>query len=161
MIQIFLSKASSPWFSLLTGILAQSQTVRSVRGAGATNPEVPSLDRAICNDSAVEIGNISPLRIASVFFVLAASALGIILPFIPEVASRDTTLGRKSRLFWEEVFFILKHIGTGVIVATAFVHLIYEATVELESPCINLSYKPLSPVLSMSSLGIIFLCIVG
>lgn len=141
---------------MMAALAAQPQTAISARAA-ATNPGVPSSAGGTCSSSGIAIGGITPLRIASVFIVLASSTVGILLPFIPEIASRNTTLGKKTKIFYEELFFTLKHVGTGVIIATAFVHLSYEAMVDLESPCLNLSYKPLSPVLSMCSLGLIFL----
>ncbi|KAK9893375.1 hypothetical protein P389DRAFT_20454 [Cystobasidium minutum MCA 4210] len=62
----------------------------------------------------------------------------------------------KSHRTWDETFFVLRHFGTGVVTATAFVHLSYESMVELESPCIHLVYKPLAGVLQMVALAIVF-----
>jgi zinc transporter 1/2/3 len=99
----------------------------------------------------------SNLRIAAIFIVLISSTLGIVLPFLPQLATNKLSKSSKARRFWDETFFVLKYAGAGVIIATAFVHLTYEAFVQLESPCITLAYAPLAPVLSMSSLSVIFL----
>lgn len=116
--------------------------------------------------------HIQNLRIAAIFIVLASSVAGILIPFIPQLASSlsrskgDTTSNTSSKerkpskskhKTWDETFFILRHFGTGVVVATAFVHLSYESITELESPCIDLVYKPLGAVLQMIALGLVFL----
>ncbi|SPO39877.1 uncharacterized protein PSFLO_05358 [Pseudozyma flocculosa] len=58
--------------------------------------------------------------------------------------------------WWDECFFISKYLGAGVILATAFVHLTYEAFIQLTSPCIHLAYAPTAPAISMASLFLIF-----
>lgn len=81
----------------------------------------------------------------------------MILPFIPRLASSTSSKASRARRIGDETFFILKYVGAGVVVATGFVHLAYESIVELESPCLNLIYQPLAPVLQMVGLALVFL----
>jgi hypothetical protein len=68
------------------------------------------------------------LRIASIFILLAASLLGALLPV---VSSRTTVLRMP-----KSVFFICKHTGTGVIIATAWMHLLSSAVEALHHECL-------------------------
>ncbi|SPO46717.1 uncharacterized protein PSANT_04403 [Moesziomyces antarcticus] len=115
------------------------------------------------------------LHIAAIFVVFVSSSIGIVLPFVPLwLKSRPTSAANDDgdqhthghghghasgmpRTWWDEVFFIGKCFGAGVILATAFVHLTYEAFIQLSSPCLNLAYSPMAPAISMASLFAIFL----
>lgn len=67
------------------------------------------------------------LRISAVFVILIGSLLGTLLPIF---------LARSSRLRVPKLaFFIAKYFGSGVIVATAFIHLLAPANEALGSPC--------------------------
>lgn len=67
------------------------------------------------------------LRISSIFVIGAGSFLGAVVPII---------LARSSRLQVPKVaFFIAKYFGSGVIIATAFIHLLAPANEALGSPC--------------------------
>lgn len=74
------------------------------------------------------------LRVSAIFVILVGSLLGTILPI---VLARSAGL-RVPQL----VFFILKYFGSGVIIATAFIHLLAPAVEALGSPCID----PNSPI---------------
>lgn len=75
----------------------------------------------------VDLGN-RGLRIASIFIILAASLLGALLP----IFSSRTTLFRMPK----SLFFICKHTGTGVIIATAWMHLLSPAVEALHHECL-------------------------
>lgn len=75
----------------------------------------------------VDLGN-RGLRIASIFIILAASLLGALLPVI----SSRTALFRMPK----SIFFICKHTGTGVIIATAWMHLLSPAVEALHHECL-------------------------
>ncbi|CAH0020695.1 unnamed protein product [Clonostachys rhizophaga] len=70
------------------------------------------------------------LRIASIFIILVASAIGAIIPIF---------LARKSKSsrVQELIFSICKYTGTGVIIATAWLHLLVPAAAELSDPCLE------------------------
>ncbi|KAI1380177.1 Zinc/iron permease [Hypoxylon crocopeplum] len=92
------------------------------------------------------------LHTVGLFLVLAASIFGAGFP----VAAK--------KISWlkvpEKVFFACKHFGTGVLIATAFVHLLPTAWFSLSDPCLpdlfTKQYPPLPGVIMMGSLFILF-----
>ncbi|KAK4165453.1 putative transporter [Cladorrhinum sp. PSN259] len=69
------------------------------------------------------------LRICSIFVVFFGSALGALLPI---------WLARSSRLrVPQHCFFVAKYFGTGVIMATAFMHLLSPASENLKEQCLQ------------------------
>ncbi|KUI62301.1 Zinc-regulated transporter 2 [Cytospora mali] len=67
------------------------------------------------------------LRISSIFVILIGSFLGAVVPII---------LARSERMrVPKTAFFVAKYFGSGVIIATAFVHLLAPANEALGSPC--------------------------
>lgn len=72
------------------------------------------------------------VRIASVFVLLFLSALGC---FFPIVAPRITVFTVSGKLL-----FVAKYFGSGVIIATAFIHLLGEAEEYFASPCLGVSW---------------------
>ncbi|KAK7428112.1 hypothetical protein QQZ08_005351 [Neonectria magnoliae] len=93
-----------------------------------------------------------PLHIAAVFMVMFASCLGAGFP----VAAKKIK-GLKAP---PKVFFACKHFGTGVLVATAFVHLLPTAFGSLTNPCLpdlfTTDYPALPGVIMMGSMFILF-----
>ncbi|KAI1769428.1 Zinc/iron permease [Hypoxylon sp. FL1150] len=93
------------------------------------------------------------LHIVGLFLVLAASIFGAGFP----VAAK--------KISWlkvpEKVFFACKHFGTGVLIATAFVHLLPTAWFSLSDPCLpdlfTVNYPPLPGVIMMGSLFCLFI----
>ncbi|KAH8599712.1 Zinc/iron permease [Bisporella sp. PMI_857] len=69
------------------------------------------------------------LRISSIFVIGFGSLLGALLP----IAAARTKRMRVPPL----AFFITKYFGSGVIVATAFIHLLSPANANLNSPCLT------------------------
>ncbi|GEQ70839.1 hypothetical protein JCM33374_g4519 [Metschnikowia sp. JCM 33374] len=75
------------------------------------------------------VNDMMGLRISSVFVILFASGFGA---FFPVLASRYSFIRMPS---W--VFFFCKYFGSGVIVATAFIHLLYHANSTLSGDCLG------------------------
>lgn len=75
-------------------------------------------------------------RIASVFVILVVSGLGAFFPL----------LALKNRFFTipQWVLFIVRYFGSGVIVATAYVHLLGEAEEALSNECLGGGWKEYS-----------------
>ncbi|KAI1661987.1 Zinc/iron permease [Daldinia decipiens] len=94
-----------------------------------------------------------PLHTVGLFLVLAASIFGAGFP----VAAK--------KISWlkvpDKVFFACKHFGTGVLIATAFVHLLPTAWFSLSDPCLpdlfTEQYPPLPGVIMMGSLFCLFM----
>ncbi|PKA50588.1 Zinc transporter 5 [Apostasia shenzhenica] len=85
-----------------------------------------------CDASATEHGNRSkaiPLKIAAIFSILAAGAVGVSLPslgrWIPPLRPQA------------DLFFAVKAFAAGVILATGFVHILPDAFDSLTSPCLS------------------------
>lgn len=72
-------------------------------------------------------------RIASVFVMLGVSSLG---SFLPLFAAKY-----KSLKIPTNVLQLIKHFGTGVILATAFIHLLGEAQENLSNECLSGSWE--------------------
>ncbi|KAI9733181.1 MAG: hypothetical protein M1818_007299 [Claussenomyces sp. TS43310] len=69
------------------------------------------------------------LRISSIFVIGFGSLMGALLPVV---------LARSSRMRVPKLtFFVAKYFGSGVIIATAFIHLLAPATQALQSPCLS------------------------
>lgn len=68
-------------------------------------------------------------RIASIFVLLAVSSFGA---FFPLLANKWSFIKLPT-----ETLFLVRHFGTGVILATAFIHLLGEAQTSLSSPCLT------------------------
>lgn len=85
--------------------------------------------RDTCSDTNSFNGEYLNLRISSVFVILVASALGA---FLPLIAAYNPYLQ-----FPGWCFFITRYVGSGVIVATGFIHLLAEAQQALSDPCLG------------------------
>ncbi|KAH6689870.1 zinc-regulated transporter 2 [Plectosphaerella plurivora] len=78
-----------------------------------------------CDGEPVDTTNLG-LRIASIFIILAAALLGALLPVFLAKSKRDL----------HRTFFVCKFIGTGVIIATAWMHLMAPAVEALGNECL-------------------------
>ncbi|KAK4044311.1 Zinc/iron permease [Parachaetomium inaequale] len=92
------------------------------------------------------------LHVAALFLVLAASIFGAGFPVVAK------------KVKWVKVpaktFFICKHFGTGVLIATAFVHLLPTAFGNLMDPCLpdlfTDQYPAMAGVIMMGSMFCLF-----
>lgn len=90
-----------------------------------------------------------PLRIGLLFVILATSAIGV---FGPILLTRFTNFSTDSN-----VIVIIKQFGTGVIVSTAFVHLITHAELMWGNSCISLQYESTASAITMAGIFLAFL----
>ncbi|CAG8567119.1 4886_t:CDS:2 [Paraglomus occultum] len=98
--------------------------------AFAISDEALALLREDCQQQAVDPAEYGlGLHIAALFVILFTSSLGA---FIPVTAKRYPSL-RIPKL----AFFVAKHFGTGVILATAFIHILPSAFSRLNSYCLD------------------------
>ncbi|KDQ58679.1 hypothetical protein JAAARDRAFT_676449 [Jaapia argillacea MUCL 33604] len=91
------------------------------------------------------------LRIASIFIVLCASMSGALFPVL---AKRSSWLKVPTG-----VFNFAKYFGSGVIIATAFIHLLSPALDELGSPCLSEAWQsyPYALAICLASIFAIFI----
>ncbi|KAK4230135.1 Zinc/iron permease [Podospora fimiseda] len=105
-----------------------------------------------CGSGAQEGEYDLPLHVAGLFMVLAASIIGAGFPVMAK------------KVKWlnvpQKAFFICKHFGTGVLIATAFVHLLPVAFASLTDPCLpdlfTDQYPALPGVIMMGSMFCLF-----
>ncbi|KAI1273968.1 Fe transport protein 3 [Xylaria sp. FL0933] len=111
------------------------------------------MEKPVCG-SGNEVGEYDVgLHTLGLFLVLAASIFGA---GFPVVAKKVKWLKVPTR-----VFFACKHFGTGVLIATAFVHLLPTAWLSLSNPCLPnffiIQYPPLPGIIMMASLFSLFI----
>ncbi|KZV66306.1 ZIP-like iron-zinc transporter [Peniophora sp. CONT] len=92
------------------------------------------------------------LRIASIFIIWAGSSAGALFPVF---AKRTPWLGVPPALF-----DFAKYFGSGVIIATAFIHLLSPALEELSSPCLSEAWTEYPYALAIALASIFFIFIV-
>lgn len=90
-------------------------------------------------------GEYMAARIASVFVLLVVSAAG---SFFPLLANRYRMLAVPPL-----VLFGIKYFGSGVILATAYIHLLGEAQDSLSSPCLGGIFEEYSWALAIALMG--------
>lgn len=73
------------------------------------------------------------VRISAIFVIMVGSALGAFFPVLTRPGSRVHKWIAIPAWF----FFICKYFGTGVIIATAFIHLLAEADEKLTDECLT------------------------
>ncbi|XP_006461791.1 hypothetical protein AGABI2DRAFT_193175 [Agaricus bisporus var. bisporus H97] len=91
------------------------------------------------------------LRIGSIFIILACATCGALFPVI---AKRSSCLHLP-----RSAYAFAKYFGSGVIIATAFIHLLDPAIEELGSPCLSTKWGeyPYALALCMLSMFCVFL----
>ncbi|OAA81052.1 Fe(2+) transport protein 3 [Akanthomyces lecanii RCEF 1005] len=110
-------------------------------------------DKPQCgSDASVTTEYNLPLHVVGLFLILGSSLLGA---GFPVVAKRF-----KALKIPPSIFFACKHFGTGVLIATAFVHLLPTAFGNLMNPCLpdlfTEKYPPMPGVIMMGSMFILF-----
>ncbi|KAL6712331.1 low-affinity Zn(2+) transporter zrt2 [Coniothyrium glycines] len=95
----------------------------------STAPEtLPSSSTTVCESANGYDGRMG-LRISAIFVIFIGSTLGAVFPTF---AKR-----MRSSLVPDWVFFAAKYFGSGVIIATAFIHLLAPANEALGNPCLS------------------------
>lgn len=91
-------------------------------------------------------------RISSIFAILVTSLFGV---FLPILSSRYSFLKMHPA-----VFFVAKYFGSGVIIATAFIHLLVPANISLSNECLGGTFDeyPWAFGLALMSLFILSFC---
>ncbi|KAF2280503.1 Zinc/iron permease [Westerdykella ornata] len=112
-----------------------------------------AMEKPQCGSAAEEGEYDLPLHVAAVFIVFAASIAGCGFPVVAKKI--------KSLHIPPKVFFFCKHFGTGVLIATAFVHLLPVAFQSLNDPCLpelfTDKYPAMPGVIMMAALFLLFL----
>ncbi|CAD6578354.1 MAG: hypothetical protein ASARMPREDX12_008718 [Alectoria sarmentosa] len=96
--------------------------------AAASSTTAISTAKPVCNSDNGYDGRIG-LRVSAIFVILVGSLFGAAFPVY---AGRHRGVGVP-----EWAFFIAKYFGSGVIIATAFIHLLAPACDNLTNPCLT------------------------
>ncbi|GAA5944675.1 uncharacterized protein JCM15063_000829 [Sporobolomyces koalae] len=89
------------------------------------------------------------LHIVALFVVLVGSLVGVLLPVICSNVLQGAV--------FRAIFFAAKHFGTGVIVCTAFIHLLYHAFVMFGNACLGeLHFEPAAAAISLAGVYVTF-----
>ncbi|PNY28298.1 Heat shock protein STI1 [Tolypocladium capitatum] len=123
------------WSSIPTNLLLQELRRREEEGQ---KPQCGSRQTGWYDTAA---------HVFALLLILVLSTLACGLPLI----SRRTTTGKRQRA----IIFYCQHVGTGVLLATAFVHLLPTAFQSLTDPCLpyffSKGYTPLPGLVAMVS----------
>ncbi|ATY63671.1 plasma membrane zinc ion [Cordyceps militaris] len=96
----------------------------------AASPTAPLRKRSTCASGGVGGDEYNlPLHVGALFVILFVSFTGCAFPLL---AAKFPRLRIPARFF-----FVVRHFGTGVLIATAFVHLLPTAFVSLNNPCLS------------------------
>ena len=112
-----------------------------------------------CGLAPLEVYNLG-LHVAAIFILLVASIVGVTVPYIGRGLER--VLGNEAsstlRSASSSVTFAMRHFGGGIILSTAFIHLLYHAFVYFSNECIGvLQYEAASPAIAMAAVYVVFL----
>ncbi|KAF7724062.1 high-affinity Zn(2+) transporter zrt1 [Apophysomyces ossiformis] len=119
-------------FALSTLVyLAQAQHSHAGHDHGHAHELVAEGAEAACQAEEDTEYNLS-MRIGSIFIILATSAVGI---FAPIILHRIRPYSRGGIREW--ILTVGKFFGTGVILSTAFIHMLPEALERFGSPCLS------------------------
>ncbi|KAI0201527.1 ZIP family zinc transporter [Astrocystis sublimbata] len=137
------------WSSIPTELL-RAELLRRKEGDGDGPSEKPACgsgDKGTYDTS---------LHVFALFLILTLSTLACGFPLF----SRQTSSQGSRRA--NTIIFLSQHFGTGVLIATAFVHLLPTAFVSLTDPCLpdffTIGYNPTAGLVAMiSALTVVFL----
>lgn len=94
-----------------------------------------------------------PLHIGALLVLLASSAFGAFLPILLH-ARRNPS---RTAGWTDQVLFICRHFGTGVLISTAFVHLLSHAMMYWANECVGeLAYEATGPAIAMGAVWLVF-----
>ncbi|KAK1752755.1 Zinc/iron permease [Echria macrotheca] len=128
------SNTGNPWSSIPTHLLLAEL---SRRDDAATRPQCGSGERGDYNIAA---------HVFALVLILSLSTAACAFPLL----SRRLSKGSKRQ---KNILFICQHFGTGVLMATAFVHLLPTAFTSLTDPCLphffTKGYRPLAGLIAM------------
>ncbi|KAL8948793.1 MAG: hypothetical protein Q9222_005055 [Ikaeria aurantiellina] len=112
-----------------TQILARQIAPSAIIPSAATSAAAAATSSSDSCDSGNEFDGRLGVRISAIFVILAGSFFGAAFPVY---ASRHRGVGVP-----EWAFFVAKYFGSGVIIATAFIHLLAPANEALTNPCLT------------------------
>ena len=128
--------------------VAVSSATRPQEHLAPVNP-LPLERRSSCAQGGVEKDEYNtPLHVGALFIILFVSTLACAFPILAVKFPGLRIPGR--------FFFAVRHFGTGVLIATAFVHLLPTAFISLMDPCLgsfwNEDYPAISGAIALAAI---------
>ena len=118
-----------------SGTLSYSDSLSRYTSASTYNMEAELLNTLLPRDDDQcrtdnEYDGHMGLRISSIFVILVSSMMGATFPVLANHLGKNTGF-----LWW--AFFVAKYFGSGVIIATSFIHLLAPAETALRHKCLT------------------------
>ncbi|CAO1620681.1 unnamed protein product [Parajaminaea phylloscopi] len=103
-----------------------------------------------------------PLHIGAIFILLAVTAVGCAIPHLANAISRAAGSSAASpaalAAVGTELRFILRHFGSGILLSTAFIHLLFHSFVYFSNECLGeLKYEAASAAIALAAVYVAFL----
>ncbi|KAM0753683.1 ZIP zinc/iron transport family [Meredithblackwellia eburnea MCA 4105] len=136
----------------LSGSVWVCESTSSVAGSGSSCVVHGGHTHGDCSSqcNGIDLGEYNlGLHIVALFVILVASMVGVGLPIVSS--------GSIGKIALSKIFFATKHFGTGVIVSTAFVHLLYHSFIMFSNACLGeLHFEPAAAAISMAGVYVVF-----
>jgi len=116
--------------------LAAARLLQAAANATTDDPAAEEVVEDPCAGSAPEV---SALRIASIFILLACSAAGV----LPALMGKASAAGLASR-----AITLCKTVGTGVVLSCALIHMLLPGVESLASECVSAAVREDYPALA-------------
>lgn len=113
---------------------------------------VSLIERDVCPSDNDFNGDAFGARISSIFVILAVSGIGA---FFPLVATKCPWMRVPS---W--MFFVTRFFGSGVIVATGFIHLLADSSENLTDPCLGGVFEDYPWAEGIALMGVFFVFLI-
>ncbi|KAK1570112.1 Zinc/iron permease [Colletotrichum navitas] len=135
------ARDAASWASIPTELLLAELSKRHGHG-GAAKAEVAAKPQ--CGSSSKESYD-TALHIGALILILALSTISCGIPLLPRRSSKGRPQSR--------ILFYCQHFGTGVLLATSFVHLLPTAFASLTDPCLpylfSQGYTPMAGLIAL------------
>ncbi|KAK6215704.1 ZIP Zinc transporter [Colletotrichum tabaci] len=135
---------AASWASIPTEFLLAELSKRHGHAGADADAANANATKPQCGSSRKESYD-TPLHIGALILILALSTIACGIPLLP----RRTSKGRPQSI----ILFYCQHFGTGVLLATSFVHLLPTAFTSLTDPCLpsvfNRGYPQMAGLVAM------------
>lgn len=98
------------------------------------------------------------LHIAALFVLLAASIISVALPHLAKTFTKKSLTSHSMTGLTSWLFFGMRYFGGGIIISTAFIHLLFHAFVYYSNECVgHFQYEAAVAAVAMAAAYVVFL----
>ncbi|CAO1622735.1 unnamed protein product [Sympodiomycopsis kandeliae] len=98
------------------------------------------------------------LHVAALFILLITSIIAVALPHVAKFLTRQSSAAQSGGGVTSWLFFGMRYFGGGIIISTAFIHLLFHAFVYYNNSCIGeLKYEAVVAAIAMGAAYLVFL----